>query len=209
MTASVVAQVSSFPRLSYFRETFSKPVTKVELQPPVRLGDFAASGKLELSLRQYLELVMANNTEIQIQKLAVETPRNQILRAQGTFDPILTGSFTNRRTKTPSTDVLQGANTVVQLNQPADFSFQQTLPTGIQYTASFSASKSSTNSGFQNFNPALNSNMGLRFTQPLLRNRGSYINRISIMVAQSRLRKSEYDTRTQLMTLVSDAETVY
>jgi outer membrane protein TolC len=205
----VVAQVSSFPRPSYFRETFSKPVTRVELQPPVRLSDFVASGKLELSLRQYLELVMANNTEIQIQKLAVETPRNQILRAQGVFDPIFTGSFTNRRTKTPSTDALQGANTVVQLNQPANFSYQQTLSTGTQYTATFSASKTSTNSGFQNFNPALNSNMGFSFTQPLLQNRGSYVNRIGIMMAQSRLRKSEYDTRTQLLTLVSDAETVY
>ena len=209
LTASVVAQVSSFPRPSYFRETFSKPVTKVELEPPVRLSDAAAGGKLELSLRQYLELVMANNTEIQIQKLAVETPRNQILRAQGIFDPVLTGSFTNRRTKTPSTDALQGANTLVQLNQPADFGYQQTLATGTQYTASFSASKTSTNSGFQNFNPALNSNIGFRFTQPLLRNRGSYVNRIGIMVAQSRLRKSEYDTRTQLMTLVNEAETVY
>ena len=184
-------------------------MTKVELQPPVRLSDFVASGKLELSLRQYLELVMANNTEIQIQKLAVETPRNQILRAHGTFDPIFTGSFNNRRTKTPSTDALQGANTVVQLNQPANFSYQQTLATGTQYTATFTASKNSTNSGFQNFNPALNSNMGLSFTQPLLRNRGSYVNRIAIMMAQSRLRKSEYDTRTQLLTLVSDAETVY
>ena len=209
LTASVVAQVSSFPRPSYFRETFSKQITKVELQPPVRLSDFVASGKLELSLRQYLELVMANNTEIQIQKLAVETPRNQILRAHGAFDPIFTGSFNNRRTKTPSTDALQGANTVVQLNQPANFSYQQTLSTGTQYTATFTASKNSTNSGFQNFNPALNSNMGFSFTQPLLQNRGSYINRIAIMVAQSRLRKSEYDTRTQLLTLVSDAETVY
>ncbi|HWQ53567.1 MAG TPA: TolC family protein [Bryobacteraceae bacterium] len=209
LTASVLAQVSSFPKPAYFRETFSKPVTKVELQPPARLADFVVGGKLELSLRSYLELVMANNTEIQIQRLAVETPRNQILRAQGVFDPVLTGSFTNERRKTPSNDALAGADTVVQLSQPARFGYAQTLSTGTQYTASFNASKSSSNSGFQNFNPALTSNLGLSFSQPLLRNRGRFVNRLNIMVAQSRLRKAEYDTRTQMLTLLTDAETAY
>ncbi|MFB3828756.1 MAG: TolC family protein [Bryobacteraceae bacterium] len=209
LAASLAAQITSFPKPGYFRETFSKPVTKVELAPPARLSDFVVDGKLELSLRSYLELVMANNTEIQIQKLAVETPKNAILRAFGAFDPIFQGTFNNQRQKTPSNDALAGASTLVTLNQPANFSYQQTLPTGVQYTASYNFNKTSTNSGFQNFNPALTSNMGLRFTQPLLRNRGTYVNRLSIMVARSRLRKTEYDMRTQLMTLVSDAETAY
>ena len=51
------------------------------------------------------------------------------------------------------------------------------------------ASKTSTNSGFQNYNPSLTSNLGFNVTQPLLRNRGSYVNRLGIMQAQSRLRR--------------------
>ena len=62
LTASVFAQVSSFPKPSYFRETFSNPVTRVELEPPARLADFVVNGKLELSLRSYIELVLGNNT---------------------------------------------------------------------------------------------------------------------------------------------------
>jgi outer membrane protein TolC len=152
---------------------------------------------------------MANNTDIQIQKLSLETPKNAILRAFGTFDPVFTGSFNNQRQKTPSNDVLAGASTLVQLSQPARFSYSQTLPNGTQYTANFNASKTSTNSGFQNFNPALTSNLGINFTQPLIKNRGTYVNRLSIMTARSRLRRSEYDLKTQLLTLVSDAETSY
>jgi outer membrane protein len=209
MAAAVFAQSSSFPKPSYFRETFSKPISKVELQAPARLSDFVVDGKVELSLRSYLELVMANNTDIQIQKLAVETPRNAILRAYGAFDPIATGSFNSQRSKTPSSDALQGASTLVALSQPARFNYSQTLETGTTYTASFLGTKSSTNSGFQNFNPALNSSLGLSFAQPLIRNRGTYVNRLSIMTARSRLRKSEYDLRTTLMQSVNDAETVY
>lgn len=209
LTASVFAQVASFPRPAYFRDTFSKPITKVELQAPVRLSDFTVDGKLELSLRSYLELVMANNTDIQIQRLSVETTKNAILRSFGTFDPIFNGSFNNQRTKTPSNSALEGAATLVQLSQPASFNYQQTLQNGTQYSASYNFSKSSTNSGFQNFNPTLTSNLGVRLTHPLLRNRGTYINRVPIMVARSQHRKAEYDLRTQLLSLVNDAETAY
>lgn len=209
LTAGAFAQLSSFPKPSYFRETFSKTETKVVLQPPVRLQDFVVGGKLELSLRSYLELVMANNTDIQIQKLNIETPKNAILRAFGTFDPLATASFNSTRTKTPATDALQGANTVVTLSQPARFSYAQTLETGTQYTASFNASKATTNSGFQSYNPALNSALGLSFSQPLLRNRGSAVNRLAISIARSRLRRSEYDLRDSVMRLLTDAETAY
>jgi outer membrane protein len=215
LTASLAAQVAPFevtpfPKPGYFRETlFAKPVSRVELQGPARLDDFVRDGKLELSLNSYLELVMANNTEIQIQRLSVETPRNQILRAQGIFDPIFTGSFNNERRKTPSNDALAGAETVAELSQRAPFNFTQLLPTGTQYTASFSGSKSSSNSGFRNFNPALTSNMGISFTQPLLRNRGRLVNKLNIMVAQSRVRKAEFDMTTQLLGLLTDAETAY
>src|SRR5262249_54298435 len=162
------------------RETFSKTEVRVDLKPPVRLQDFVASSKLELSLRSYLELVMANNTDIQIQRLSVEQPKNAIMRAFGAFDPLAIASFSSTRTKTPSTDALAGASTVNSLSQPARFTVQQTLTSGTQYNVTFTGSKSTTNSGFQNFNPALNTGVGLSFIQPLIRNRGGAVNRLAI-----------------------------
>src|SRR5215471_17049549 len=107
------AQVASFPRPSYFREVFSRPVMKVELQSPVRLSDFLVEEKdvrkLELSLRSYLELVMANNTDIAVSRLTVSVAQNAITRAFAPFDPFASGLFTSARAKTPSSTVLQGA----------------------------------------------------------------------------------------------------
>jgi outer membrane protein TolC len=209
IAASVLAQVSSFPKPSYFRETFSSTPPKVELPAPVRLKDFVANGKLELSLQSYLELVMANNTDIAIQRMNMEPFRNAILRTFGVFDPVATGSFNNQRQKTPSNTYLAGANTLVQLTQPVRFGYSQTLDTGLNYQAVFSAQKFSTNSGFQNYNPALTSNLGVSFTQPLIKNRGRYVNRLPIMIARSRLRRSEYDLKASLIQLVTQAETAY
>jgi hypothetical protein len=44
-------------------------VTKVDLEPPVHLEDYVVEGRLELSLKSYLEPVMANNANISLRRL--------------------------------------------------------------------------------------------------------------------------------------------
>ncbi len=209
MAAGAFAQVSSFPKPSYFRETFARTQTKVELKDPVRLEDFVVGGKLELSLKNYLALVMANNTDIQIQMLSVEMPKNAILRAFGAWDPLARATFTDTKTKSPSTSALDGAATLVSLTQPAQFSVSQTIPTGTTYTVGFTASKSASNSGFSSFNPALSSSLSVGFTQPLLKNRSTFINKLPLMSARSRYRVSELSLKNQLLTMVNAAENAY
>ncbi|HTT62980.1 MAG TPA: TolC family protein [Bryobacteraceae bacterium] len=207
--AAAFGQLASFPKPAYFRETFARPVMQVELKPPARLQDYVVGGKLELSLRSYLDLVMANNTDIAIQRLTVDLAQNAITRAFAPFDPLATASFTSTEQRTPSGNQLTGATTLVSLSQPANFTYSQTLPTGLQYQAGFSAQKLSTNSGYYYYNPNIVSNLSLNISQPLIRNRGTYINRVPIMVASSRLRKTNYDLKTSLLQLVGAAENAY
>jgi outer membrane protein TolC len=202
-------QLSTFPRPSYFRETFARPVTRVELKGPVRLQDYVVGGKLELSLRSYLELVMANNTDIAYQRLSVSIAQHAITRAFAPFDPNLLATFSSQRSKTPSNDLLAGAQTLSTLSQPANFRYTQLLPTGTQYNVSFAGTKQTSNSGFTNFNPALNASLSFNFSQPLLRNRGAYVNKLPIMVARSRLRGAEYSLYDTVMRLLTDAENAY
>ncbi|MDQ2901199.1 MAG: TolC family protein [Acidobacteriota bacterium] len=207
------AQINSFPKPNYFRETFAKPVMHVELRPPVRLADYVVAGKdgkkLELSLHSYLDLVMANNTDISVSRLAVQTSQNAITRAFAPFDPLATARWTTTRSTTPASDALQGASTLQTLQQPANFQWQQLLPSGTQYNVQFFGQKISTNSGFQNFNPALNASLAVNFTQPLLKNRGTYVNRLFIMSARSQLRVTEYNLKDRVIGLIGDAENAY
>lgn len=208
--ACAVAQDSPlFPKADYFRRHFGTPATRVELRPPVRLRDYVVADKLELSLRSYLELVLANNTSIAIERLNIETQKNAILRAFSAFDPSLAATFRNTRTKTATSDVLSGAATLNTLQQPANFTYAQTLETGTSYTVGFNASKTSTNNQFATFNPALNASMAFGVTQPLLRNRGSAVTKLPISIARSRLKVSQYQLRDTLMRLLANAESAY
>ena len=88
-------------------------------------------------------------------------------------------------------------------------SVTQTLPEGINYTVAWGGTKSTTNSAFNSYNPALSSNFSFSFSQPLLQNRGTYVNRLTLMINRSRLRISEHALTNQLLNLVSGAETAY
>jgi HAE1 family hydrophobic/amphiphilic exporter-1 len=203
------AQLNPFPLPSYFRNTFGRTIPKIELRAPVRLNESVSDGSLRLSIKSYLELVMANNTDIAIQMLSVETARNAITRAYGIWDPQAQASFSDQKSTTPSTGALAGASTLVALSQPANFSYSQTLPTGTQYSVSFSAAKSTTNSSFSTLNPALSSSLAVSVSQPLIKNRGTYVNHLNLMVARSRYRVSDYNLRASLLQMINTAENAY
>src|SRR5260370_7010170 len=79
-----------FPKPSYFKKYFAQPVTQVELQLPVKLEDYLVDERLELSLKSYLELVMANNADISIERLSVVSTRNATPSPSGASHPLPT-----------------------------------------------------------------------------------------------------------------------
>lgn len=209
LPAQQLLEAPKFPQGAFFRQWFGKEAPRVELQPPVRLQDFVVGDRLELSLRSYLELVLANNTDIQIQRMSIETFRNAIQRSYGRFDPFMTMGFNATRANNPATNVLQGANTVSRLDQPFTSQYNQTFENGTQVRVGFNASKTSTNDSFQTFNPAFSSGLNMGFTQPLMRNRGAQVNRLPIMVARSRYRQGDYSIQDRLLELLRLAEFTY
>ena len=194
---------------AWFRKTFFYDSVHVTLRDPTRLRDFVVEGQLNLSLKNYLDLVMANNTDIEIQRLQLEYPKDAIQRAFSIFDPYLSSGFSATRSKSPTTSDLQGASVLSTLVQPFNLNLSETLPTGTQVNASVSTAKSSTNSGFYFYNPAFSTGLTLGFTQPLLRGRGSAVTHLPITIAKAQRRAADFAFRSQLIGLLSSAENAY
>jgi outer membrane protein len=216
LTSAAFAQTSSFPKASYFREVLAKPQMKIDLRAPVKLKDYVVDGKLRLSLKQYLELVMANNTDVQVQYLTMESPKNNILSAYGIWDPSLSMSFSTQRSNSASfgQDGFIDGSVSKSLSQPFSTTYSQTLPSGMNYSATFGATKSSSQSyggfgGGGSFNPSMATSLNLAVTQPLIKNRGTYINKIGLMQAQGRYRSAGFSLRNSLINLVNQAEGAY
>jgi outer membrane protein len=211
LTAGAFAQMTSFPKPNYFRETFQKTQTKVSLRDPVKLKDFVVDGKLELSLKHYLELVMANNTDVAIQLLSLEVPKNAIQMAFGAWDPTARASFSTTRSTSLPSSALDARTTGISksLVQPYSLGYNQTLESGTSYSVTFSGAKNSQSNGFNFYNPSLTSGLNFSVTQPLIRNRGMYVNKIPLMSAQSSYKISEFNLTSQVLGLVNTAENAY
>ena len=213
-SAGAFAQMASFPKPSYFREVFKQTNTKVELRDPVRLKDFSVGGKLELSLKNYIELVMANNTQIQLQFLTLEIPKNNITSVFGKWDPTATASFsTTRQTSVPTNPATAGSATLgsisKSLTQPLNLGYGQALDSGMTYQVNFTETKSSFSNSRSSYNPSISSGLTFLVTQPLLQNRGRYVNRIPVLQAQSLYKQTDFSMISTILNLVNTAETAY
>lgn len=198
-----------FGTMGFFRQSFGPVAYRVELQMPRGFGDYVQDQKLRLSLGSYLDLVLANNTGIAIQKLQLEAPKNAILRATSFLDPTATLGFTATRSENPAGRELDGANVVSLLNQPANVNYQQTFLPGTQVTAAMNVARSSSNDQYRIFNPQLGSTFAINVSQPLLRNRGTYVNKIPILIARNTLKTSEFQFENQVINILAQAESAY
>ena len=160
------------------------------LLAPNDFQDHVANGKLVLSLDDSIRLALANNTNIHIDRYQIETAENNLRRVHSPFDPLLTSSFSDQRTKSPTSTQLQGAPILNSLSQLTQVGYSQTLQTGTNFQGSFIADKNSTNSSFNFRNPSIATTLQFSLRQPLLRNRGFFPNRAPILIARRNLKQA-------------------
>jgi outer membrane protein len=189
--STLLARAQTFPTPDYFHRLVYAPASPAQLPAPKGLRDYVVEGKLRLSLADAIRLALRNNTEVRLNELQVEGTAFGVQRAYQPFDPMATSTFSTSRAKSATYTQLQGATTLSDLEQQAQFGYSQTFQTGTNYQVGFNAGKSSTNSVFYFFNPSISGNLNFSITQPLLRNRGFAVNRAPIVIARRNLQQSQ------------------
>ena len=160
------------------------------LLPPQGLQDHVVDGKLVLSLDDSIRLALTNNTDIHLDRYQIDLAEDNLQRVLTPFDPLLTSSYSDQRTKSPTSTQLQGASILNTLTQETQIGYSQTFQTGTNFQGSFLADKSSTNSSFNFLNPSIATTLQFAVTQPLLRNFGMFPNRAPILIAQRNLKQA-------------------
>ncbi len=203
----VTISPSAHPQSSErYHSLLNRRVALSQIQPPPDMKAFIADGKLRLSLRDAIVLVLENNSAIRVDETQIETQKFGVLAAHAPFDPVIESDWNVNRSSTPTYSQLQGVGTtgayaLNALNQSATVDYTQTFSTGTNVQATISSSKLSTNSSFNFFNPFFTSDLNLQFTQPLLRNAGRFANTAPLIIA----RKSLDESRASFEAEVNDA----
>ena len=200
----------ALPLSAQSRETYSglatAQVLSNKLPGPQHLKDYVADGKLRLSLHDAILLTLENNSLVRVQESDVEAGKFALLRTHAVFDPKLTAFLDLNRSAYQGFSELQGVvsdpNFVAKtLTQQGEVDYNQTFSTGTQILVGLNASKYSNNNSFFFFNPYVTSSLNLHFSQPLLRNRGKFVNLAPVVIARRAVQQSRASFKAQ----VSDA----
>ena len=181
----------------------------VHERPVEGLEAHIVDGKLVLTMKDYLELLLKNSTDIRIAQLDVYNSWANITGAKAPFDPSLTLQFNGTRTLQPEPSQISGASTLNSLSQTSSIGYNQVLGSGPTVNASYSAVRSSTNSQFANFNPSIFDSLNFQVTQPLLAGRGNLQLRTPLLVARTQLVITSEQSQGRIADLMTNAAGQY
>jgi len=165
--------------------------------------------KLYLRVKDFIALVLKNNTEINLTRLDVLTAADAILGAKAPFDPNVTASFNSNRQEQPQFSQIGGAAQLNSLSQVSNLGYQQTLSTGQIINFGFSANRFSSNSQFNVINPNVFTGLNFAVTQPLLQGRRNLQFRTPLMIARTQLLITSEQSEARIADLVANAARQY
>jgi outer membrane protein TolC len=197
-----------------FRGMLTARVRADKLPSPQRLHNYVHDGKLSLSLRDAILLMLENNSNVQIEETQIEAQKFALLGQFQPFDPILQSSLNINRYSSPTYSQLQGVGvtgtaSLNSLSQTGQVSYTQTFTPGTNIVASISINKFSTNSFYNYFNPYYSSSLSFTFTQPLLRGAGRFANTALVTIARRSLEQSRSNFEAEVNDAILQVVTQY
>lgn len=168
---------------------------------------------LPLSLNEAIRRALENNNDIALARDDVRLAESALHAAEGVYEPIfqITPQFSSF--VTPQSSTLGGAGqsgTVSQTLIDAGPSILKAFRTGGgQYQFFFNNTRATTNSTNAQLSPTYSGNLGLTFTQPLLRNRAIDLNRREIRVRRKQISQSDEDFRRRTIDVITQVQSAY
>jgi len=205
--AARLAWSDSFPLLGSFERRFH-PDTVIERDVEGQ-EQRIQSGKLVLNLKAFLALALKNSTGIRLTELDVYTAADAVTSAKAPFDPQVLFQFEAQRSVQQEASQTSGAETLSDLGQTSTASYSQVFGAGPTVTAGFNATRTSSTSAFNFFNPSVATGLNFSVTQPLLQNRGNLQIRAPLLVARTQFRIVTEQSQAQIATTIANAAGQY
>ncbi|MGI8784243.1 MAG: TolC family protein [Acidobacteriota bacterium] len=130
------------------------------------------AGRIELTERQAILLAIESNLDVQIERLAPERSRWEVLGARSILDTRLDVNASRDRQRTPASSLLAGGDSITQIVDLLEAGATKLFSRGTEASLKARIFRFETSSIFTSLNPAINTELTLSLVQPLLKNYG-------------------------------------
>ncbi len=165
-----------------------------------------------LTMRETIELALDNNKDVEVTRKNVRIAEFDLLAARGVYEPRLSGQSYYERSRAPVFSFFGGGPnfSLTQTNLVGNAGIQGLVrETGATYSVNFNNTRNTTNNIFTSVNPTYTSNLGVNFTQPLLRGRGFDQTRRTIEIAKKNLSLTDTQFRQRTIETVAAVQRSY
>ena len=139
------------------------PRPALQPSPPVR----------RLSVEEAVTLALDQNLDLRVERISPLIQDTLVAEARSVYAPELSTTITGDDWDRPAGNIFDGGDVVTNRFLQDDVGVVQQVPwKGGQYSAGWTGRRSTTTNVFTSFNPLLQSNLNLNYTQPLVRNFG-------------------------------------
>lgn len=165
-----------------------------------------------LTMREAIELALANNKDIEVARQNVRVAEFDLRAARGVYDPrLLTNSY-YERSETPAASFLSGSasGAVTQSGFYSTTSVQgQTPRFGGNYRVDFVTNRVTTDNQFAALNPQYPTALVFSYAQPILRGREFDQNRRTIEIARRNLTLTDAQFRQRAIETITGVQRAY
>ena len=205
--AGVFVFAATLPVPNFVTKRFNPEA--IQVKDVEGIAERTVNGKLVLNIKSFLELVLRNSTDINISRMDVYTSADQVKAAHAVFDPFVSMGFNALRSTSPQFTQIGGASTLSSLSGTSFVNYQELFSTGQTVSATFNASRSSSNSAFNIFNPSISGVAGITILQPLLQNRDGIQFKGPLRIARTQLAITSKQTEATIAGFVANAAGQY
>ncbi len=164
-----------------------------------------------LSVEDAVRLALEQNLSLQVERLNPQIQDLAVAQVRTAWTPTISSTVSNSASTNPVSSFLSGAsNQLISKNFGVTVQESQALPWyGSNYNVTWNNSRSESNSVFSSPNPSLTSNLGLSFTQPLLRNFKIDGNRQQLLISKKNREMSDVQLRQTVLVTIRSVKSAY
>lgn len=173
----------------------------------------AAAAERPLTIDEAIGLALEKNDNIVISRESAASARAAVSGAKGVYNPVFALDGSYHHTKQPVNSAFSGApageGAPTTEGVEAGASLSQYLPSGGAVTLHANTARGTTNGTFDLLSPVYETNVGVELRQPLLRDRSSDPQRLSIHVANAERARSIAQLKVDISNAVTSVERAY
>jgi outer membrane protein len=203
------AQPGELPRPQFLGAYKQPAIHALEPRGDRFLESMIQEGKLRLTESDAVRLALESNVDINVERYGPYFSLWDVEKGRGVLNPSILFNTNVNRLVTPSTSVLQGGDTVLDLNSLYELAIRKPFEKGLDLDFNFSTRRARSSSFFLSLNPSFGTGFGLTLTQHLLKDFGSISRGRFVRIARNNYGMSEEEFVVQTTEIVNNVLNAY